>query len=200
LQTPLTLIRGQIELQQEIEDKDLLFREIDLMSRQVRQLLHLAEVSEPQNYEFGDVNGADVAHDVIAYLSRKADAKDVRLTMEERDAQPPIWADRSALFILLKNLVENASNVSPAKKAVTLPLNRESIQVGNEGPGIRQDHLPYLFTRFWRAPSAGYDGDGLGLAICNEIALAHDWRLTVSCARAGTRFIVWFDSSRSSPG
>ena len=39
LQTPLTLIRGQIELQPEVENKDLLFREIDLMARQVRQLL-----------------------------------------------------------------------------------------------------------------------------------------------------------------
>jgi signal transduction histidine kinase len=49
-----------------------------------------------------------------------------------------------------------------------------------------------LFERFWRAPDARHDGAGLGLAICREIALAHDWRLTVRSLTSGTQFIVWF--------
>jgi len=32
----------------------------------------------------------------------------------------------------------------------------------------------------------------LGLAICKEIAIAHEWRLTVSSLISGTKFIVWF--------
>ncbi|WP_343672807.1 histidine kinase dimerization/phospho-acceptor domain-containing protein [Paraburkholderia heleia] len=42
LQTPLTLIRGQIELQPGSDGKELLFREIDVMARHVRLLLDLA--------------------------------------------------------------------------------------------------------------------------------------------------------------
>lgn len=191
LQTPLTLIRGQIELQPEIEAKALLFREIDLMSRQVRQLLHLAEVSEAQNFEFDRVNPTDLAHDVVEYLTRRADAKQVRLSIEDSGAPPAIRADKGALFILLKNVVENAINVSPTDGIVLLTIDGESIAICDEGPGIREDHLPFLFTRFWRAPGVEYEGAGLGLAICNEIAMAHDWRLTVSSRTVGTRFTVW---------
>ncbi|MGV2292472.1 HAMP domain-containing sensor histidine kinase [Trinickia sp. YCB016] len=191
LQTPLTLVRGQIELQPEIKDQDLLLREIDLMARQVRQLLHLAEVSESQNFTFGQVSITDVAQDVVAYLARKADAKAVKLELEEHKAPPAIWADRSALFIMLKNIVENAINVSPPKGVVSLMIDEASIQIRDEGPGVRQEHLPFLFKRFWRAPDAKHDGAGLGLAICKEIAIAHEWRLTVSRLAAGTCFTVW---------
>ncbi|QCP52988.1 HAMP domain-containing histidine kinase [Trinickia violacea] len=191
LQTPLTLVRGQIELQPEIKDKELLLREIDLMARQVRQLLHLAEVSESQNFTFGQVIIADVAQDVVAYLARKADAKEVKLEIEPHPTLPAIWADRSALFIMLKNIVENAINVSPPKSVVSLAIDEASIQIRDEGPGIRQEHLPFLFKRFWRAPDAKHDGAGLGLAICKEIAIAHEWRLTVSRLAAGTCFTVW---------
>jgi signal transduction histidine kinase len=191
LQTPLTLLRGQIELQPEIENKELLFREIDLMARQVRQLLHLAEVSESQNFSFGEVSSVDVAQDVVAYLARKADRKQVKLELEAPVAPPSIWADRSALFILLKNIVENAINVSPPNSAVLLIIDEASIQVRDEGPGIRKEYLPFLFKRFWRAPDARHDGAGLGLAICKEIAIAHEWRLTVSSLVSGARFIVW---------
>ncbi|WP_332888208.1 sensor histidine kinase [Trinickia dabaoshanensis] len=191
LQTPLTLIRGQIELEPTIEAKGLLLREVDLMARQVRQLLHLAEVSEAQNFDFAEIDAAEVAHDVVDYLTRKADAKQVKLSVQEDGALPEIRADKGALFILLKNIVENAINVSPADSIVLLTLDGASITICDEGPGIREDHLPLLFTRFWRAPGVEHDGAGLGLAICSEIAQAHDWRLTVSSRTVGTRFTVW---------
>ncbi|MGF6642745.1 ATP-binding protein [Paraburkholderia sp. GAS82] len=192
LQTPLTLVRGQIELQPGIEDKGLLLREIDLMARQVRQLLHLAEVSEAQNFTFGEVSTVDVARDVLAYLGRKADTKQVKLELDSSGAPASVWADRSALFILLKNIVENAINVSPPNSVVWLVIGAASIEVSDAGPGIREEHLPFLFKRFWRAPGVRHDGAGLGLAICKEIAVAHEWRLTVSRLAAGTRFIVGF--------
>ncbi|WP_144157442.1 sensor histidine kinase [Paraburkholderia sp. BCC1885] len=192
LQTPLTLVRGQIELQPDIADKDMLLREIDLMARQVRQLLHLAEVSEAQNFTFGEISSAEVARDVLAYLGRKADAKRVRLELDTHEAPASVWADRSALFILLKNIVENALNVSTPNSSVWLVVGAASIEVSDEGPGIHEEHLPFLFKRFWRAPGAKHDGAGLGLAICKEIALAHEWGLTVSRLASGTRFIVQF--------
>lgn len=192
LQTPLTLIRGQIEMQPEIESKELLFREIDHMARQVRQLLHLAEVSESQNFTFGSVNSVDIAQDVVLYLAPKANRMQVALQIKVLGMPSPIWADQSALFVLLKNFVENAINVSPQHSAVTMIIDDVSIQVRDEGPGIKQEYLPFLFKRFWRAPDASHDGAGLGLAICKEIAVAHEWRLTVKPLVSGTQFSVWF--------
>ncbi|KAF1038610.1 MAG: Sensor kinase CusS [Burkholderia lata] len=192
LQTPLTLVRGQIELQPDIRQKALLLREIDLMARQVKQLLHLAEVSEAQNFSFGDVHGVDVARDVVSLLAGKADAKQVALHIEARDSASLIRADGGALFILLKNILENAINASPSEGVVVLTVLETAIHVDDEGPGIQREHLPLLFDRYWRAPDSRYDGAGLGLAICKEIAVAHQWKLTVDVLATGTRFSVWF--------
>jgi signal transduction histidine kinase len=138
------------------------------------------------------VSTVDVARDVLAYLGRKADTKQVKLELDSSGAPASVWADRSALFILLKNIVENAINVSPPNSVVWLVIGAASIEVSDAGPGIREEHLPFLFKRFWRAPGVRHDGAGLGLAICKEIAVAHEWRLTVSRLAAGTRFIVGF--------
>lgn len=194
LQTPLTLIRGQIELQPGIEKKELIYREIDLMARQVRQLLHLAEVSEAQNFAFGDVDCADLADDVVNYFARKASAENVSLELEVPGSRAIIKADRSALFILLKNLVENAINVTPAGGRVTVTVHENSIGVSDEGRGIDAEHLPLLFQRFWRAPDATHDGAGLGLSICKEIAAAHGWRIDVKHLPVGTAFSVLFNA------
>jgi signal transduction histidine kinase len=192
LQTPLTLIRGQIELQPEIKDKELLFFEIDLMARHVRQLLHLAEVSESQNYHFDEVDSLDVAQDVVDYLAHKADKNQVKLSVDAPDVLPLLKADRSALFILLKNIIENAINVSPPYGSVNVIIDDLSIQVWDSGPGIKPEYLPYLFERFWRAPDAGHDGAGLGLAICKEIVAAHQWQLLIKPRARGTNFTVLF--------
>ncbi len=191
LQTPLTLIRGQIELQPEIENKEFLFREIDLMARQVRQLLHLAEVSESQNFNFSDVDRLAVAEDVVDYLARKADKKHVKLKIDAFVASVTVRADRSALFILLKNIIENAINVTPPFGSVTVLMDERTIRIEDEGEGVNPEHLPFLFERFWRAPDAQHDGAGLGLAICREIAVAHNWRLTVNNLISGAQFTVW---------
>ncbi|OXJ29108.1 two-component sensor histidine kinase [Burkholderia sp. HI2714] len=192
LQTPLTLVRGQIELQPDIQHKALLLREIDLMARQVKQLLHLAEVSEAQNFSFDDVNSVEIARDAVGLLAGKADAKQVKLHIEARDSVSPIRADGGALFILLKNILENAINASPTAGVVVLTVLDTAIHIDDEGPGIQREHVPLLFDRYWRAPDSRYDGAGLGLAICKEIAVAHQWKLTVDVLATGTRFSVWF--------
>lgn len=190
LQTPLTLMRGQIELQPEIVDRDLLFREIDVMARQVTQLLHLAEVRESQNFAFATFNAIDAARDAIDYLSRKADAKDVTLGLDEVEPQLTVCADRSALFVLLKNLLENAINVSYDGGVIIVRCDSDGLHVIDEGPGIRPEDIPSLFKRYWRPKNASYKGAGLGLSICMEIATAHGWKLSVGTNSLGSRFSV----------
>src|ERR1700721_1937589 len=69
LKTPLALIRAQIDLDG-TTDREALLRDLDLMARQVNQLLHLAEASETQNYVFELVDVTAVLEDVTDYLRR----------------------------------------------------------------------------------------------------------------------------------
>jgi signal transduction histidine kinase len=67
------------------------------------------------------------------------------------------------------------------------------VVVADDGPGIPQEHLPHIFERFYRVDAArsNQPGNGLGLAIANEIARVHGGELTVQSAPGmGTQFIL----------
>lgn len=191
LKTPLALIRAQIEIDG-TTDRASLLRDVDMMARQVHQLLHLAEVSEAQNYVFEPTDLAAVASEVTGYLGRLADRGQVSLRVLAAPEGKLVNADRSATFVLLKNLVENAIRHSASGGVVTLTIEAGSLQVRDHGAGIAEGDLPKLFARFWRGPGRRDDGAGLGLAICHQIASTHGWGIAVRNAQPGAEFSVRF--------
>ncbi|MGQ4878525.1 sensor histidine kinase [Billgrantia sp. LNSP4103-1] len=190
LKTPLALIRAQIELREDGKDEhDSLLSDVEYMTRQVQQLLLLVETSEVYNYHFAEVPMQEVAREVVSFLDSMAEAVDVRLVV--RAAGDVIWrADHAACFTLLKNLLENAIQHSPARTTVCVEIEGETLTVRDKGPGVEPEQLSMLFERFWRAPHRRDHGAGLGLTICKEIALAHGWQLTAEQAEPGLRFRV----------
>nr|WP_222528770.1 sensor histidine kinase [Azospirillum sp. 412522] len=99
-------------------------------------------------------------------------------------------ADASAVFILFRNLIENALAHSPAGGEVTVSIANETLQVIDRGPGIAPADMPRLFTRFWRGSARACEGAGLGLSICQEIVLAHRWPINVRDASPGACFTI----------
>lgn len=191
LKTPLALVRGQIELGN-LDNRETLLKDIDFMARQVQQLLHLAEVSEPQNYSFEPIDAGAVASDVLGQLGRLADGRRVCLDLRLQPGLTAVRADRGALFVLVKNLVENAILHSPPDAVVAVTLGTGDLCVRDEGAGIAPEHMTKLFTRFWRGPGRRDSGAGLGLAICSEIAVAHGWNLSARNAEPGAEFVLKF--------
>ncbi|MFT4174271.1 MAG: ATP-binding protein [Rhodocyclaceae bacterium] len=189
LKTPLALIRAQIELKESSDpDRDTLLSDVEYMTRQVQQLLLLAEASDVHNYKFTVVPVLEVVHEAVSYLQRMAEAANVRLTVSTVDDGTRWNADRGALFTLLKNLLENAIQHAPATSEVSVDIQREGLSVRDRGPGAEAAHLSLMFDRFWRAPGRQDRGAGLGLAICQEIALAHGWILIAQRTEPGLRF------------
>ncbi len=193
LKTPLTLIRGQIELGVTEESRAALLRDVSHMGRQVQQLLHLAEASEQQNYEFTLVDAESLMFDVMNYLERLADQHGVSLQVAVEPGLMLPRTDRGALFTLLKNLLENAIQHSRAGGVVRLGAVSNLISVRDEGPGVPPEDLPKLFTRFWRSAERRDLGAGLGLSICLAIAAAHGWDLRARCAEPGMVFDLRID-------
>ena len=194
LKTPLALIRGQVELS-ESADRELLLADIDRMARQVHQLLHLAEVSEAGNFQMADLEMGAVAGEAATFLQRLAQRANVHLDLRVADGLPPCRADRGAVFVLLKNLIENAIQHSPAGAVVTVDVRAGGVSVRDEGEGIPPEHLNELFKRFWRGDARRDSGAGLGLAICHEIALAHGWSLVARNGAVGAEFLVSFEAA-----
>jgi signal transduction histidine kinase len=189
LKTPLAVIRAQIEVDG-AADSDTLLHDLDFMARQVNQLLHLAEVSEAQNYTLASVEVATVAEDIADYLRPLAERRAVYLDVRSASPNVILQADPGALFMLLKNLVENAIQHSPGGGVVAVTVDTDRLYVRDEGPGIAADELPKLFKRFWRGSMRHHEGAGLGLSICAEIAAAHAWHLSARSTGHGAEFML----------
>jgi signal transduction histidine kinase len=195
LKTPLALIRAEVELDDAGgERRELLLKDLDFMGRQVHQLLHLAEVSEAQNYIFEPTDVASTVADAAGQLERLAGRHAVALQVQRPDAAVRLQADAGALFILVKNLAENAILHSPPGAVVTLAVDAQGLRVRDHGPGIAAAELPRVFERFWRGSGSSHQGAGLGLSICREIARAHGWTLAAANAQGGAEFSLTFAS------
>lgn len=101
-----------------------------------------------------------------------------------------------ALERAVANLVRNAVQVSPAGAAVHVKLSRSdtevTVTVEDSGPGLREEEIPKLFTRFFRGSGArDRHGSGLGLAIVAQVAAMHSGRAEASNrAGGGARFAL----------
>lgn len=192
LKTPLALARARVEAGFGDEaSRARLLQELDTMGRQVQQLLQLAQVADAQAMRRTIVRPIDVAREVLDHLAFKAHRLDVTLQMEEPETQVEIEADAGALFVLLRNLVENAIDFSPAGSAVKVSLCATGLCIHDQGPGVPREQRARVFERFWRAPGQTRPGSGLGLALVQEIAVAHSWK--VNCGESsggGASFTV----------
>lgn len=192
LKTPLALLQAEIELSG-APNTDLLLRDTAQMARQVHQLLHLAEVSEGHNYTFAPVQLGTVIQDAVAYLQRLAARHAVAVVVDGGDLDlPPVDADASAVFVLVKNLLENAVHHSPPGSTVHIAMRRDGFDVRDAGPGVSDADRPRLFRRFWRGNPTDSEGAGLGLAICQEICLSHGWQVALAprSVHPGACFVV----------
>ena len=91
---------------------------------------------------------------------------------------------RGRLDRAVSNLLDNAAKYGGGTVEVT--LRPGELVVRDHGPGIAEEDLPFVFDRFYRAPSArGRPGSGLGLAIVRQAAEAHGGSVHVDRAPGG---------------
>ncbi|MBY0465035.1 MAG: sensor histidine kinase N-terminal domain-containing protein, partial [Burkholderiales bacterium] len=111
------------------------------------------------------------------------------------DAQP-VQVDGYEWLLreLLINLVDNALRYTPAQGTVTLRCGLKNgkawLAVEDNGPGIAPTEREHVLQRFYRVPGTTADGNGLGLAIADEIARAHATHLELGTAQGGQGLCV----------
>src|SRR5204862_849106 len=95
------------------------------------------------------------------------------------------------------NLLDNAAKWSPQGGSVEVGVRDGTVTVRDHGPGIAEEDLPFVFDRFYRAPSArGLPGSGLGLAIVRRVAEAHGGEVVAERAEGGgTRMTLRLNGS-----
>jgi signal transduction histidine kinase len=185
LRTPLTAIRGYVEalLDADVpQDKTREFLEIidrhsQRMDRLVRDLLRLARLDAGQEaFALTDCRVADIVEAVQGDLDGALTSRSqtVRVTIAPDATSVP--ADAAKLSDALRNLLENASNYSPAGGVIEVTAERDEadlvIRVADRGPGIPAADLPRIFERFYRVDRSRTrdpGGTGLGLSIVKHL-------------------------------
>ena len=108
-----------------------------------------------------------------------------------------IKGDEKLILTALKNLIENGCKFSTNKQAyVSLQIVDESIEITikNEGKGIPEADIPYIFQPFFRAENtAASKGYGIGLSLVERIVNLHLGSISVQSEQNGwTEFTVKF--------
>ena len=101
-------------------------------------------------------------------------------------------ADANRLQQLFSNLLENAVRYTDPEVVIRIRAFPDQADVCidflDSGPGVSAEQLPRLFERFYRGESSrnrASGGAGLGLAICQSIALAHGGSLSAAHSPLG---------------
>jgi signal transduction histidine kinase len=105
-----------------------------------------------------------------------------------------IHADPLMINRVITNLLDNAVKYTHRGGPVTVTLLARDedvlIQVSDQGVGIEEEHLPYIFDAFYRVRKEK-QGSGLGLAIAKTIVEAHGGKIWVeSVYGQGSTFSV----------
>jgi two-component system OmpR family sensor kinase len=180
LRTPITIIRGHLELLGEDPDERretlaLVADELDRMSRVVDDLLILAKAERTDFLYPEDLDLDELVDELVA----KAAALAPRDWQLEEVVPGRVVADRQRLTQAFMNLAHNAVQHTEAGDRIglggTLVDGHARLWVHDSGPGVALDDADRIFERFARADNGSHrtEGAGLGLAIVRAIAEAH---------------------------
>lgn len=112
-----------------------------------------------------------------------------------------VMTDKSHLSNVLNNLVDNAIKYSGDTVAVTIRISSGSLEVADNGIGIPQKSLPFIFDKFYRVPHGNRQdvrGYGIGLYYVKNILDKMGWSISVKSREGGgTKFTIKFDDYES---
>lgn len=191
LRTPLSAIKGSIEglldgvLQADVDTFQQIYRETDRLQRLVNDLQELSRV-EAGAYEL-DLQPQAISNLIQAThdrIGRQFEEKDVRLTVKIPSNLPQVKVDDDRIGQVLLNLVGNALQYTPPGGEVILQAQQEGgqiiLSIIDTGIGIPKEHLPHIFSRFYRVDKSRArvsGGSGIGLTIAKHIIEAHAGRI-----------------------
>ena len=220
LRTPLTVLRGRLEgildgvypadeshIGPALEEAYLLERLVEDL-----RLLTMAE-SHQLVFEKHELDLIEIARRSISMFQAEADEKKIKLELVTSLEKALIVADPLRTEQVIGNLLSNALRYvpeggrvwveisisragSPAGTVTTSISDEVAISINDDGPGVPEADLPFLFNRFWRGEksrSRVSGGAGLGLAISKLLVEEQEGRISArSLPEGGLQVCVAF--------
>ena len=208
LRSPLTSIKGFIELLEQTNSENLserqrefiaiVLKSTDRLVELVNDLLDIARIESGQfEIHTRSVDLRETIEEVAALMAPRLEGKRQRLEVQIYDPRPPALADPARMRQVVTNLVTNAHLYTEEQGTITLRLEGDAretkITVADTGRGMAPEDARRIFDRFYRgsADERKSPGTGLGLAIVKSLVDMHGGTIDVASELGrGTTFMV----------
>lgn len=214
LRTPISMLQGYSEAivddiagsdEEKKEIAQIIYEESLRMGRLVNELLDLARLEAGHfqlHKEMLDVSS--FAEKVVRKFQGLARDEGIDLSLDISGKLPPLYVDPDRIEQVLTNLIHNAirhtSKDGHVKITIKPYLTGIRFDIEDNGSGIPEEDIPFVFERFYKADKArtrGRSGTGLGLAIVKNIIEAHSGQISVhSKLNEGTTFTFFIPKGK----
>lgn len=196
LRTPMTTIIGFIEeirdgvIPQEEQDHylEIISNEARRLSRLVSSLLDISRIEAgDRKFTPTPFDICEMGRVILISFEQQIDEKHLEVGFECDKERMTVLADHDAIYQIFYNICHNAVKFSKAGGVLRIRIRADRdrkvlVSVYNEGEGIPEADLPYVFDRFYKSDkSRGLDktGVGLGMFIAKTIIQAHGEKIWV---------------------
>ncbi|MBN3041261.1 MAG: HAMP domain-containing histidine kinase [Candidatus Omnitrophica bacterium] len=196
LRTPLTTIRESVSqvldgilgdtTEAQREFLSICLEDIDRLRRIIDNLLDISKIEAGKiKLKKASYDLVELARGLILTFTPRVSSKGLQLFLSAGSPKIQTFFDRDKIIQVFHNLIGNALKfTSSGFILITLNEKDSNIEcsVSDSGPGISEDDLPKVFTRFQqfgRTPGPGEKGTGLGLAISKGIIQLHKGQIWV---------------------
>ncbi|MDD4335631.1 MAG: ATP-binding protein [Desulfotomaculaceae bacterium] len=203
LRTPLSILRGNLELLQEgiikpsPEITISLHDEVVRVSRLVNELqdLSLADAGELRLAR-RSVSADELVEKASLLFSSEAKQKNVNFLIDVQSGMPEVYSDPDRIGQVMLNFLKNALFYTESGGTVKLSAfikdDEVIFSVQDTGIGMAPEEMAHIFERFYRSEQSRHragGGAGLGLAISKGIVEAHDGKIWAeSKVNEGSKF------------
>lgn len=206
LRTPLSslstavhiVLRSDVPDEQRQRISQIIRDEISRLSNLTLSFLDLSRLESGRaQFQMNTFDLKRMLEDCCEMELPRAAEKNLDLNLWVEPNLPRLTADQDKIKQVVINLINNGIKYNRPGGKVDVSASTDEhgfiLSVSDTGPGIPQESMPNLFTRFYRVPGLEKVslGTGLGLSICKRIVEAHHGRIEVqSVVGSGSTFTV----------
>lgn len=203
LKTPLTNIQSHLEamidgIWEPTEERLLSVKEeAERLSSLVSDMQKLNKYDEASiKLKKDNVNISDIICFVIFQFSNLAKSKNIKIEYEKKNIN--LYCDKDKITQALVNILSNAIRYSNEGSTIfieeKLKDNKVIISIEDQGIGISEEDLKYVFERFYRADKSrtrATGGTGIGLTVVKSIVSSHGGEVKLeSKLGEGSKFTI----------